>query len=94
MLNDQFVLEQARHFARRVMAGAGTDSADRRIELAFRIALGRPPSPSQLELCRQLLADHAAERGADNEPAEPSAETGLAHLCHMLLNSNEFLYVP
>ena len=50
MLNDGFVLEEATQFARRVLATAGRDSRPAQIDLAFRIALGRPPSAAEVEL--------------------------------------------
>ena len=44
LLNDAFVLRQAQLFADRVKKEAGDDPA-RQIDLAYRIALTRPPSP-------------------------------------------------
>ncbi len=93
MLNDEWIHKQAEHFARRVLATARDDSSQARIEQAFRIALARSPSPSEAEWSRQLLEQHAAELTAAKTPGSP-AEAALAQLCHMLLNSNEFLYVP
>jgi hypothetical protein len=51
--------------------------ADAQIKLAFRLASGEPPSTEQLRMARDYLA------GAGD----------LAGLCHILFNSNEFLYV-
>jgi len=93
MLNDDFVREQASHFARRVRA-AGTSDAVAQIELAFRIALGRSPSPQETAWSQDLLARQAAELAATSLTAEAVAEQSLTHFCHMLLNTNEFLYVP
>ena len=47
LLNDEFVLRQAQLFADRVKKDAGDDPA-RQIDLAYRIALTRPPSPAEL----------------------------------------------
>ena len=47
MLNDAFVLRHAQLFADRVKKEAGDDPA-RQIDLAYRIALTRPPSPAEL----------------------------------------------
>jgi hypothetical protein len=49
LLNDAFVLRQAQLFADRVKKEAGDDPA-RQIDLAYRIALTRPPSPAELAL--------------------------------------------
>jgi mono/diheme cytochrome c family protein len=93
MLNDDFVREQASQFARRVRS-AGESDAAAQIELAFRIALGRMPSPHEAAWSQDLLARQAAELAATSLSAEAVAEQSLAHLCHMLLNTNEFLYIP
>jgi len=47
LLNDPFVLRQAQLFADRVKKEAGDDPA-RQIDLAYRIALSRPPTPTEL----------------------------------------------
>ena len=93
MLNDDFVREQALHFARRVR-GVGAADAATQIELAFRIALGRMPSGQEIAWSQDLLARQAAELAATSISAEAIAEQSLTHLCHMLLNTNEFLYIP
>jgi hypothetical protein len=49
MLNDAFVLTHAELFAERVKKEAGPDPA-RQIDLAYRIALTRPPSPAELAI--------------------------------------------
>ena len=76
LLNNPFVVDQSRRFAERVMREAGPDTRARAV-LAFRLATGRGPSPSQLKASLDYLAG----------PGDP------AGLCLMLFNSNEFLYV-
>jgi Protein of unknown function (DUF1553)/Protein of unknown function (DUF1549) len=49
MLNDAFVLRHAELFADRVKREAGSDPA-RQIDLAYRIALTRPPTPTELAI--------------------------------------------
>ena len=49
MLNDAFVLRQAQVFADRHRKEAGDDPA-RQIDLAYRIALTRPPSQTELAI--------------------------------------------
>ena len=98
MLNDAFVLEQATHFAERVHAMVGNGSPAKHIELAFRIALGRNPTAREAAWSEALLAEHAAEN-SETKPAVESlspqalSAQALSHLCHMLLSTNEFLYV-
>jgi hypothetical protein len=90
MLNDSFVRDQADRFAGRVERAAGTP--EKQVAAAFRIALGREPKPDEAAACVELLRRHA-ERFGDRPPAE-AAHRALAELCHVLLNTNELLYVP
>jgi hypothetical protein len=90
MLNDTFVLEQARHLAERVGAGSPQDQIGR----ACRIALTRQPRPDEVTLCSEFLQKQAARYQASKVPAEQAARLALEQLCHALLNTSEFLYVP
>jgi len=94
MLNGQFITEQAEHFAKRVIAAAGTDEL-KRIDLAFKLALARSPTPDEVALTRLLLAKQF-QRLLEQPATTPAQadEQAFVHACHMLLNTNEFLYVP
>jgi hypothetical protein len=94
MLNDARVIDAAEKFARRVLDTAARHDAAAQIGLSFRIALGRDPSPAEMARSQELLSEHAAELATADVPADELPPRALAHLCHMLLNSNEFLYVP
>ncbi len=91
MLNDAFVLEQARSFAGRV-AGLAPDRS-KRIELAFRLALARKPSLEEVSWSQQLLDREVGRHLAAESSAEAADLKALASLCQMILNSNEFLHV-
>jgi Protein of unknown function (DUF1553)/Protein of unknown function (DUF1549)/Planctomycete cytochrome C len=54
LLNDPFVLRQARLFADRVRKDAGDDPASQ-IDLAYRIALARPPTDTELPVALDAL---------------------------------------
>jgi len=54
LLNDPFVLRQAALFADRVKKEAGDDPA-RQIDLAYRIALTRPPSRTELTVASEAV---------------------------------------
>jgi hypothetical protein len=60
LLNDVFMVNQARAFARRLEAG--DNDLRRRIEHAFVSALGRPPSATELD----ALATYAQKHGLAN----------------------------
>ncbi|MDE2664902.1 MAG: PSD1 and planctomycete cytochrome C domain-containing protein [Acidobacteriota bacterium] len=91
LLNDAFLLEQARFFAGRVSRLARDPG--KRIELAFRLALARKPSRKELSWSRELLEREARRRLATAAGREAADLEALASLCQMILNSNEFLHV-
>lgn len=94
MMNDPFVLEQARYLAERVDRLPGADSLDKKFDGAFRLVLSRPPTPGQLGLCRELYRKQLGHPDLAKLPADEARREALGHLCHMLLSANEFLYVP
>jgi mono/diheme cytochrome c family protein len=91
MLNDAFLAEQAEHFARRVER-LSSSSPDRKIELAFRLALVRRPGAVEAETCRELLVSGERlflEQGLTRAAA---AHRALVQLCQVLFNTSEFLF--
>ncbi|MFO0907386.1 MAG: PSD1 and planctomycete cytochrome C domain-containing protein [Isosphaeraceae bacterium] len=89
LLNNALVHEQSQRLGRQSVAG--TNDPDRRIVEAWRRVLARDPRPGETAAAREHLAqqeNHFATRGR----AEAGA-LALASLYHVLLNSNEFLYV-
>jgi hypothetical protein len=58
MLNDAFVLRHAQLFADRVKKDAGDDPA-KQIDLAYRIALTREPSPAELAVALDVIKHQA-----------------------------------
>jgi hypothetical protein len=94
MLNGPFIFTQAERFADRVKQTAGPD-AERRIETAFRLSLCRPPNPEEVSASREFLARQATRYEAQKKlTPDQAADASLTNLCQMLLNTNEFLYVP
>jgi hypothetical protein len=83
LLNDTMVLDWAKGFARRVKNDAGMP-ADAQVERAFRLAYHRAPSERELTSALNFL---------ERQTKIASADAALVDLCHVLLNSNEFLYV-
>jgi hypothetical protein len=105
MMNSKQVLEAAQSFAARVLAEAGADRKAQ-IDAAYRLAFSRRPDPAERDMGLSFLASHQPildERAAANQPlALPSSHAenldraeaaALVDFCHMLLNSNEFVYV-
>jgi hypothetical protein len=58
LLNNDFVLRQAQLFADRVRRDAGADPAAQ-IDLAYRIALTRPPTQTELAVALDVVKGHA-----------------------------------
>ncbi len=92
MLNDPLILQLADVLAARVVQSAATPDA--RIDAAFRLVLNRPPRPPEADWCADFLERQAARYRAQKLPADQVAQKALGHLCHTLLNTSEFLYVP
>jgi mono/diheme cytochrome c family protein len=74
LLNNQFMVRQAEHFAARLEAAS--PDRHRQISLAYLLAFGREPTDAE----RQLLGEYAEKNG-------------LANVCRVIFNSNEFLFV-
>ena len=58
LINNDFVLKQAQLFADRIKKEAG-DNPLKQIDLAYRIALVRPPDEAELALATDLLGTHS-----------------------------------
>ena len=90
LLNNEFVLEQAKYFAERV-ASEGGGGGEARIRRAYLIALSR--GPDGVELNRNLgflkkQTEYHRARGEDDPDG-----AALVDLCDVILNLSEFVYV-
>ena len=54
LMNNEFVTRQAQLLADRVKGMAGSDTA-KQIDVAYKLALSRPPTPRELTLARELV---------------------------------------
>jgi Protein of unknown function (DUF1553)/Protein of unknown function (DUF1549) len=95
LLNNPFVIDQSRRFAARVAREAGQET-EAQIELAYRLAFGRPPKDPERRATREFLdrqtAWHAEHDPQSNTPRAPELEA-LGDVCQVLFNSNAFLYI-
>jgi hypothetical protein len=85
LLNNDFVLKQAKFFAQRVLAEAGAEQVAQ-VRAAYRTALAREPSDSELRANVEFLNRRQAAPGG-------SALQALTDLCDVILNLNEFIYI-
>jgi hypothetical protein len=58
LLNNDFMLKQADHFARRVTAESSQTIGKRPVVLAFELAFGRSPTADELQLAERLAERH------------------------------------
>ena len=89
LLNDAFVRARARDFAQRVRGEIGHDPRAQ-IERAYRIALGRSPTPAEVQASGPWLRQQIAAR--KDRPGDPEL-LALADFCQVLFGLNEFIYV-
>ncbi len=89
MINNEFVHGRSESLAARVSKSAATQGE--RIAFAWEFALGRRPTDDERRLASQHLKSQIDNfKSTDSALSEHRA---LESLCHVLLNSNEFLYV-
>ncbi|MCA9179547.1 MAG: PSD1 domain-containing protein [Planctomycetales bacterium] len=88
LLNDPFVVQQARQWAERLGTTKGVEDRIQRMHLE---AFARPARPGEVEAARVFLRRQAASYGQDeNAPGiEPWTD-----LCHAMFNVKEFIYLP
>lgn len=83
MLNNEFMLIQAGHFAQRVFEQTG-DTPDEQVKTMYRIALSREPSAKELDSNVAFLK---------KQRQQETALAALTDLAHVVLNLNEFAYI-
>jgi hypothetical protein len=85
VLNSAFMMEMARAFGQRLTKAAPDDES--RLRLGWELAYGRPPTTTELSLALEFLHDKGIDDGKDSLGR-------LEQLCHALLSSNEFVFLP
>ncbi len=78
LMNNSFVLMEAKMFADRLRREAGGNPVAQ-ANLAFQLAVSRPPSHSESETAVKFIRGDAQ---------------GLVDFCQTMLNLNEFVYIP
>ena len=95
LLNNEFVRTQAKHFAERVIAACPPQSSTNngalarlpdRVSLAFRLALGRPASPAEIDAASKFFHRLAGQ-------SRPSPTDAWTDFCQALYNTAEFRYL-
>ncbi len=89
-LNSDFVVHAARDAGDRLLKAAASQKTDP-IGLAWRTILGRRPTEDEQRACEQFVSEQTSA-WKKTSPGE-AGQLAMADLCHMLLCTNEFLYV-
>src|SRR5205814_7872323 len=92
LFNNDTFLRQAEHLAVRVEREAGHDPAAQ-INLLYRIAFSREPIEKELKRSLEFLKSEALRGGSGHGGVTDFKLTPLGELAHVLLNSNEFIYI-
>jgi hypothetical protein len=101
LMNGEFLLEQSRRLAERLVNEIPGDSAER-IRRAWRATLARTPSEDEVAAAEKFLREQQDDFAANPDllrPAKKSEPTmsppvaALASVCQALLSCNEFLYI-
>ncbi|HEY2252334.1 MAG TPA: DUF1549 and DUF1553 domain-containing protein [Planctomycetaceae bacterium] len=80
LLNDPLVAELAKSLAERIIREMPTGTTGERMVRLYEITLGRPPTPAEVDLGLAFVA-------------EPATADAWARYCHLLVCTNEFMYV-
>ena len=100
LMNDVFILDNARRLADRLAAEAPA-SARAQLQRAWEILYSRPATEADLARCEAYLQEqtqalteyHRATKPAKGAPAPNPPREALASLCQILYSSNRFLYI-
>src|SRR5262249_45054335 len=91
LMNDPFVHEQARKFAARLLKERADDAG--RIERAFLLAFGRPPTPAEQQQSGDYLTKVVERLTAAGVPESQRQMRAWESFARAMLMSNEFVYV-
>ena len=91
LLNDPFVHDQSREFAKRIVAAAKDEPG--RIQFAYRSALGRAAERTEIEQCRTFLKTARASLTESGTAPDQLEADVWQSMVRALLRLNEFVYV-
>jgi len=91
MMNDPFVHTQAEKFAQRILQKTPND--DQRIELAFLLALARPPTDQEKQASIKFLHNFKDNTITTDTPADKLQQLAWESYARTLLRTNEFIYI-
>ena len=94
MMNSKFVMHNAREAARRAISLAGEDAEPEKIiQETYTLLLTREPSSEEIGLALGHLDSQRRLYARANASLEEAFSKSLENFVHMIMSSNEFLYV-
>lgn len=90
LMNDPFVIEQARKWAKNILAARG--SFDDRVNKAYGAALARAATPAELAAAKDFFASQSAALHIAQEQSHADVRV-WSDYCHVLFNVKEFVFI-
>jgi hypothetical protein len=94
LLNDSFIRDRAGDFARRLLS-ENSNSIEKSVESAFRLALSRAPSDAEVKSSVAFI-ERQLQRRADRDKstsADDNRIRAMSDFCQAMFGLNEFIYV-
>ena len=86
LMNDPFVISQAKKWAKRVVKAHETTES--RVQGMYETAFARQPTPQELATAKQFLTDRATNSGVEQHSLDLWAD-----FAHALINTKEFIFL-
>jgi len=94
MINSEFLTDSAGHLARRVESIVGNDALlPKKIETAYWLTLSRSASDNETRIASELIQQLKVLYEESGVAEEEASRRSFENFVHMLVCSNEFLYV-
>lgn len=88
MMNDPFVIQQAEVWAKRVLSDGKLTTTAKRINQLCQMAYARPATQQETVQFAKFIEQQAAAHGATATDQRPWAD-----LCHVIMNTKEFIFI-
>ena len=91
LLNDPFIIQQAKRWADQIVHTANL-STEERIDLVHQIALSRPATEKEIELSKHML-NYFSESAPTKDGQSAQSREAWQNLCHLMFNRKEFIFI-
>ncbi|HTN77659.1 MAG TPA: DUF1553 domain-containing protein, partial [Pirellulaceae bacterium] len=93
LMNDPFVVEQAKLWANKLLADPTMKSPEERIARLYQEAYSRAPSVEETTEALAFITSQGHEYGLPPAAAQQDARP-WSDLCHVIMNVKEFIFIP